>query len=84
LRDSFSFMGRIRTNQITSITGDLVGKYKIESFADNFSANKAKLKEIPEVLPNKKIANKVAGSITRDFKKHRVEMEKLLGTTSGQ
>lgn len=71
-------MGRIRTVQIQNITNELISKYSIDNFTDNYSQNKDKLHTMPEEFPSKKIMNKVAGSLTRSVKKHKDEMQKLL------
>jgi ribosomal protein S17E len=71
-------MGRIRTDEIRSITDKVLSKYSLDSFSSNFRENKERLKSMPEEFPSKKVLNRVAGSITRAFKKKQKEMEKLL------
>ena len=71
-------MGRIRTVEITSITDKLFSKYSIDSFSDKFAENKLKLQSLPEEFPSKKVLNRVAGNITRLYKRKQAEMKKLL------
>ncbi len=72
-------MGRIKTVEIRSITNSILGKYSLESFSDQFYENKKKLKDLPEVFPSKKVLNRVAGAITREYKKYKNKMKELLG-----
>ncbi len=71
-------MGRIRTTQSSNITSELISKYGIDSFSEDYNKNKEKMKTFPEEFPSKKIMNKVAGSITRAYKKNKEDMQKLL------
>jgi len=64
--------------EIRSVTDKVLSKYPLDSFSDKFRANKERLKSLPEVFPSKKVLNRVAGNITRLFKKSKVEMKELL------
>jgi ribosomal protein S17E len=77
-------MGRIRTDEIRSITEKVLSKYSLESFSSSFRENKEKLKSMPEKFPSKKVLNRVAGSITRAFKQKQIEMQKLLEPGSAE
>lgn len=71
-------MGRIRTVEIRNITDELLDKYELDSFSDEFRDNKERLKSLPEEFPSKKVLNRVAGNLTRLFKKKKAEMKELL------
>ena len=62
-------MSRIRTDYVKVITNKLLSKYKLEDFSKDFRENKEKLKSLPEEFPSKKVLNRVAGYITRLYKK---------------
>ncbi len=72
-------MGRIKTIDIRVITDKLLTKYKLSDFSRDFRKNKEKLKSLPEEFPSKKVLNRVAGNLTRLFKKKETERAKLLG-----
>ncbi len=70
-------MGRIRDTTIRVITELILKKYPIESFSNDFYKNKQKLLSLPEEFPSKKILNRVAGSLTREYKKFIKEQKML-------
>ena len=75
-------MGRIRNVEIKSISDEVLSKYPLKDFSDDFVSNKEKLKSMPEEFPSKKILNRVAGNIVRLVKRSREEEAKLMSQTS--
>ncbi|MFA5406187.1 MAG: 30S ribosomal protein S17e [Candidatus Nanoarchaeia archaeon] len=70
-------MGRIRTNEIKTITKLVVDKYGLDSFSDDFDKNKESLKSLAEEFPSHQVLNKVAGCIVNLVKDARIEAKAL-------
>lgn len=68
------FLGRIKGTNLKRIAKQIVGKYP-SMFVEDFSKNKAKLREIGMASESKSDLSKLAGEITVEMRKERQQQE---------